>query len=207
MSLIHVVTSLAGQADRVIVALNGYTEVPQELQSLRNVEYVLLDNSLGDSAKFYKVAEVEGYYFSIDDDLVYSPTYVSDTIKAIDKYHCICTYHGKRYDKRPILSYHRSFTTNIRCLNSCGADTIVHVGGSGVMGFNTKDFKLSINDFKAPFMADLWVSKVAHEQGVKIMALAHKNDYFHYLGTPDKPIWQIRKGNPYETNLLRSFLK
>jgi hypothetical protein len=204
--LITVVDSLRGQADKIIIALNNYKEVPQELLALSNVECSLTDNSLADGYKFLKVGECEGYYFSVDDDLLYAPTYVQDTIRAIEKYHCIVTYHGKRFDGQ-IIGYHRSFTTNVRCLNSCDRDTPVHVGGSGVMAWHTNDFKFSINDVKSPFMADLWVSKKAHETGVKIMALAHKRDYFQYLGTPDTPIWNRRRGNQEETALLKSFLR
>lgn len=206
-NLIKVIGSLIDQVDELYVALNNYSEIPQELRDNPKIHCDLLDNRYGDGAKFYHVSDVDGYYFSADDDLFYPPAYVKDTIKAIEKYHCIVTYHGKRFDKRPILSYHRSFTTNVRCLNSYPEDIEVHVGGTGVMAFNTKDFRLSIDAFKEPNMADIWVAKEASLQGVKIMALAHHVGYFQYLGTPDTPIWQLRRGNAFETNLLKSFLK
>jgi len=205
-NLIRVIEALAGQADRIIVALNGYSEVPQELQRFSNVECVITDNRLADGYKFLKVGECKGYYFGVDDDLLYPSTYVRDTISAIDRYHCIVSYHGKRFDRKPIVGYHRGFSFNVRCLGSLAGDMEVHVGGSGVMAWHSDDFKFSIDDVGSPFMADLWVSKRAHEQGVKIMALAHKSDYFRYLGTPDTTIWVRRRGNPEETTLLKSFL-
>jgi len=205
-ALYRVVDSIVDQVDLVNIGLNNYTEIPERFLGNPKIHCDLLDNRYADGAKFYHVSEVNGYYFSLDDDLLYPPTYVKDTIHAIDTYTCIVSYHGKRFDKRPIQSYHRSFTTNVRCLGSWPYDIEVHVGGSGVMAFNTKDFKLSVEDFKSPFMADIHVAKKAYGQGVKIMALAHKNTYFEYLGTTDTPIWNRRRGNMEETLLVRSFL-
>jgi hypothetical protein len=205
-NLLKTLASLAEQADRIVVALNNYTEVPQELSKFPNVEPYLTDNSLADGYKFLLAGITDGVYLSCDDDLLYPTGYVQGCIEAIEKYHCIITYHGKRFDGQ-ITGYHRSFTTNVRCLGSLDRDVEVHVGGSGVMAWHTKDFKFSINDVKSPFMADLWVSKKAHETGVKIMAIAHKSDYFQYLGTADATIWSKRRGNQEETALLKSFLR
>lgn len=206
-ALYRVVDSIEDQVDKIYLALNNYTEIPEQFRDHPKIHCDLLKNELADGAKFYHAGEEECYYFSLDDDLQYPPTYVQDTIGAIDTYNCIVSYHGKRFDKRPILSYHRSFTTNVRCLGSWPYDVEVHVGGSGVMAFHTKDFKLSIKDIKSPFMADIHVAKKAHEQGVKIMALAHQSNYFQYLGTADTPIWNRRRGNMEETLLVRSFLR
>ncbi len=206
-NLIRVVGSLVGQSDEIYVALNNYPEIPQELLGDDRIKPILCDNRIADGYKFIGVDSTDGVYLSADDDLLYPKGYAQRCVEAIDRYHCIVTFHGKRYDRKPIISYHKSFSTNIRCLGSLAGDTPVHVGGTGVMAFHTKDFPLSLSDIKSPFMADIWVAKRAHELGVKIMALAHKSDYFQYLGTADAPIWGKRKGNPEETALLKSFIK
>ena len=51
-SLELVVGSLLAQVDKLWVMLNGHTEVPSFLRQLRNVQYEILDNSLGDAAKW-----------------------------------------------------------------------------------------------------------------------------------------------------------
>jgi len=202
------IESLYPQVDRIIVALNLYDEVPEWLRIMRNVECVICDNSLGDAYKFLKVAECKGYYFSCDDDIYYPKTYIMDTIAKIDSYSCIITYHGKRYDGvKPVSSYQKGFSTNIHCLRTLIMDTEVHVGGSGVMSFNTEDFKLSIDGFIYPNMADVFVAKAAHKQGVKIISLAHKNNYFRYMKPEGETIWHKHFRDPRPTEVLNSFLK
>jgi hypothetical protein len=202
------IESIYPQVDEIVAVLNYYTEVPEWLRDLRNVKCVIGDNSLGDAGKFLEVGYCNGYYFALDDDLWYPPNnYVTNLIAKIKEYHCIVTLHGKIFANRPIQSYHKSFTTNIHCLHTCERDTVVDVGGSGVMAFDTNDFKLCIDDFKCPNMSDIWVSKIAHEQGIKIMALAHKSHYLRYLYPKGDTIWNLTKGNPYQTEVLNSFLK
>jgi len=206
-TFIKTIGSIYNQVDHIIAVLNLYETVPDWLKGLPKVKAVIGDNSLGDAGKFLEVERCDDYYFSGDDDLYYPATYVSDMINAIDKYHCIVTLHGKIFAKRPIYSYHKSFTTNIHCLRACERDTEVDVGGSGVMAFNTKDIKLNISEFKYPNMADIWVGKIAHEQGVKIMALAHQRNYLRYLHPKGDTIWHLTKKDPYQTEVLNSFLK
>ena len=70
------VNSLLPQVDKIIVGLNNYTKVPNFLNHPK-IEAYLLDNSLGDAAKFYKVGDYkDSYYLSCDDDLIYP---VNDT--------------------------------------------------------------------------------------------------------------------------------
>ncbi len=200
-----VINSISPQVDKLFIALNGYTEVPQSLSKIYNAECILLDNSLGDAAKFYHVADCNGYYFSIDDDLVYPQGCVSYMISKISQYNSIVTLHGRRY-KRPVTSFRRGFDLNYHCLHSYDYDTELDAGGTGVMAFDTKRFKLSVDDFKLPNMADVWAAKKAHEQGVKIMGVAHRNDYLRYL-SPLDTIWHNSKDDTQQTRILREFLK
>jgi len=201
------VRSVYDQVDSIIAVLNNYDEVPEWLDALDKVEAYVCDNSLGDAYKFLQVDECDGYYFSIDDDLWYPADYCDHMIEKIQKHHCIVTLHGKRYDNRPIHSFRRGKTLNVHCLNPNDKDVEVHVGGTGVMAFHTKDFKLSLKDFERRNMADIWVAKVAHEQGVKIIAVSRPRVFVRYLYPQDKTIWQDKSDDSYKDNLIRSFLK
>jgi len=200
------ISSVYSQVDRIIAVLNNYDEIPEWLKSLPKVEALLGDNKLGDAYKFIKVEECDGYYFSIDDDLAYPPDYCQYMIRKIDKFHCIVTLHGRRFDRRPILTYRRGFTKHIHCLNPHPIDEELHVGGTGVMAFHTDDFKLSINDFKRRNMADIWVAKLAKEQNVNIIAVSHPKQFLRYLNPQDETIWQDKSDDTYKDNLIRSFL-
>ena len=201
------ISSVYSQVDSIIAVLNNYDSVPKWLSDMPKVKALVGDNSLGDAGKFLEVDNVpDGVYFSIDDDLLYPDGYVDYMISKIEQYHCIVTLHGKRYDSHPIQSFKRGKTLNIHCLNTCTKDAEVHLGGTGVMAFATKDFKLSIKDFPKKNMADIWVGKKAKEQGVKIMAVEHSRYFLKYLNPKGDTIWNSNKDDVYQASVLRSFL-
>ena len=67
--------------------------------------------------------------------------------------------------------------------------------------------KQLIDDFKRKNMADLWVAKAAYEQGVKITVLPHTARYLKHIKF-NRAIWHTTIGeNPYQTEVINSFLK
>ncbi len=201
------VSSLLPQTDMIFVALNGYTEVPGFLEGQDKVVYSLMDNSLGDAAKFYDVDRRNGYFLTCDDDLIYPQGYVGYMIEGIKRHGGIVSLLGKRYDNRPITSFRSGYTSLYRCLTTNATDKEVHLGGTGVMAFHTDSLKLSVDDFKRKNMADVWLAKAAAEQGVKITVLAHPSRYVKHKFY-SRRIWITERGNDkYQTEILNSFLK
>jgi hypothetical protein len=201
-----VVESIVNQVDVLFVALNGYEDVPEFLKDNPKIRYDILDGHLGDAGKFLHVAECDGLYFSFDDDLLYNPNhceYLSDKIK---EYNCIVTLHGRQFRIRPIKSFRRSATLNFHCLYHKSNDVLLDIGGTGVMGFDTQRFRLSIDDFPLPNMADIFVGKKAFQQGVPIMGIRHRGDYLKYL-SPTETIWLSSRDDTIQTKILNSFLK
>jgi hypothetical protein len=176
------IISLYPQVDKITAVLNNYTTIPWWMGKLTNLKVILCsDNHLGASGKFFDVDECDGYYLSCDDDLEYPHTYVKDMLAKVKEYNCIISLHGKRYDgERPIKSYKRSITTNVHCLHTFPRDVQVHVGGTGVMAFDTRQFKFDIDDLTFPNMVDVQVAKLTHQQNIPIMALAHERSYLKY---------------------------
>jgi len=203
--LLETLKSLVGQCDQIFVALNGYSEIPQEITNPK-IHCEILDNSLKDSAKFLHVEECDGWYLGADDDLVYSPNYCNYMISKAQQYNALVSLHGRRYN-RPIRAFRKHFTLNYHCLHSYTDDERLDVCGSGVCCFNTNRLKLSISDFKIPGMADIWLSKQAWEQGVPIMGVAHKNTFVRYMPPPDPTLWMLSKDDSVHTRILQSFLK
>ena len=206
-SLERTVGTLIDQVDMLFVALNNYKEAPSYLTNNRKIVYALMDNSLGDAAKFYDVDQRKGYVLTCDDDLRYPPDYASYMIEGIKEYGGIVTLLGKRYDKRPISSYRGGYTALFRALVSRPTPAKVHLGGTGCMAFHTDDFKITTDDFLKPNMADLWVAKAAHEQGVTITVLPHRARYLVHTHH-HRTIWHTTKYlDPYQTKIINSFLK
>jgi len=204
-SLHNTVNSLLPQVDKLFVALNGYTKVPDFLLENEKIEYVILDNSLGDAAKFYDIEKREGYIFTCDDDLVYPKKYVEYMISKIKLHRSPVSLLGKIYDKTPIASFKVDYTTLYRCLGTVHKDRQVDVGGTGAMAFHTDDIKVRLSDFPVKNMADIWMAKVAKEQDVSIWVVEHSRNYVKYTSFPYR-IWVDTKDDSIQTEILNSIL-
>lgn len=189
--LIKTIDSLINQVDEIHVCLNNYLEPPYEHEK---VTFFYSDNVFGDAGKFLGLKDFEGYYFSCDDDLIYPPTYIQDTIPQIDMYGVV-SYHGRSFREYPILNYHKTVgCVRNRCLAEYKYTEPVDFGGTGVMGFRTDLFKPPFNIFKEKNMADIFVSCYAKEQGMRIWGLKHTADYFTYQPVPNT-IYDSRVNN------------
>jgi hypothetical protein len=203
MTLVH---SVKDQVDEMFIALNGYVSVPPELHNIRNANYAIFDNSMGDSAKFYHAIDLQNtYYLALDDDLKVPRGYVDYLCDGVDRYNALCSLHGRIYTP-PVTNFKR-WTGNYRCLNTVNEDVKVNFIGSGVCCFNTNRLKVDIKGFKRPNMSDVWLSKAAHEQGVPLMVLKHSIGYLQYLHPSGSTIWQDTKDYSFHIQIMREFLK
>lgn len=168
-----VLDSITPQVEILWLSLNGFDRTPKLLAKYKNVNAVIMSNEMGDANKFLKVDSCEGYYFSLDDDIIYPKDYVETYIKAIDEHRCLVSIHGCKIPPRKIQSYYGGKIQKAHCLNTCG-QVEVDICGSGVAAFHTDYFRPSYKRFEAANMADIWLSMQAHEQGVKRLCLAHK---------------------------------
>jgi hypothetical protein len=205
-TLRQTVESLINQVDMLFVALNNYEEAPSFLQNNMKITYALMDNALGDAAKFYDADQRSGYMFTCDDDIIYPQGYVGYMIDAIKRHGGIVSLLGKRYDEKPITSFRNGYTDIWNPLNAIAVDRQVHVCGTGLMAYHTDEFRFNQDDCLKPNMADIWVAKAAAEQGVKITLVAHPRDYIKNIVYPHR-IWVTSKDDDaYQTELVNSFL-
>lgn len=182
-SLIRSLKSIYDQCDVINVCLNNHEgNIPAYLLSPK-INLTLTDNSKGDAFKFLYLEESDGYYLTIDDDLIYPPNYVDYMISKSKEYRDkkIITLHGRSFSKFPIQSYYRSATERYQCLGEVNKDTKVQFGGTGVMCFHTSLLKISINNFYYPNMADVWIGKFAQQSGVEIICVSHKVGYIREI--------------------------
>jgi hypothetical protein len=177
-SLKQAVGSIITQVDELWVYLNNFTSVPEflinkKIKVSRSNEEL---GDIGDAGKFYRCEEIEGYHFTIDDDLIYPPDYVKIMVAEIERHQrkCIISCHGRVFKQEQIKSYYKEYKQAVSCLRQQNNNVTVHVGGTGVMAYYSGTIQLSIADFKAANMADIWMGIAAKNQGVKIIAIAHK---------------------------------
>ena len=74
--------SLAGQADRIVLCLNGYEAVPPEIAALDGVEALIPPRDLKDAGKFLSRPAPGDVVLTCDDDILYPPDYVARTLAA-----------------------------------------------------------------------------------------------------------------------------
>jgi hypothetical protein len=188
-SLLQTLASIYNQVDEVHVYLNDYEEMPAVLyakviQNFKNVKLHFgpnLAGDLGDAAKFYFIDKLpECYYFTIDDDLFYSPGYVQNHIAHQQHFNnqIITTYYGRSFFDFPLQGYYKpGLSAQVRCLNTLVSPQYTQFGGTGVMCIPTNNIKPSLNDFGAERnMADVWVGIYSQRNNVPILALPHKQD-------------------------------
>lgn len=197
--------SLTHQVDIMYVCLNGYEYVPEYFHKYDNIDYSFSDNSKGDAMKFAYADKVYGYYLTCDDDLVYPSDYVSYMVDRCRHYGCPVSLAGKNF-QYPVHSYHRSAVDFYHCLRDVEKDHVVQVVGTGVLCFNTKDIKVTLDAFEKPNMADLWFAKMAKEQKIQLMVLNHRAGYLTYTH-PRWTIWGNKERDGAEMRLINEILR
>ena len=198
VSLLKTIESIYNQCDIINIFLNNYEEIPQELYD-EKINITITNNELGDSYKFSNLLTSNGYYLTIDDDLIYSKNYVEFLISKIEEYKrkCIITFHGRSFSEFPIKSYYRDKSKKVYHFNeTLKNDVKVQFGGTGVMGFHTDLFKIGVEYFEHPNMADVWIGKYANENGIQIICSQHDNNLIHQQVTIDS----IRNQQTYVDN-------
>jgi hypothetical protein len=178
-SLFRMMDSIYNQADEINIALNLHDKIPNKFLNDPKINCFLTDNLIGDGYKYYKLNESDGYFFTVDDDLIYPSDYAQYMIEKFEQYSgmYIVTLHGRVFYNYPIGSYYRSPHHNFTYFGDMNEDVFVHFGGSGVMMFHTNLLKFPYTDIKSANMGDIWLAKFANEKGIRIICIKHKMGY------------------------------
>ncbi len=208
-SLRETVKSIIDQVDKLIVYQNGYHEIFDFLQNPKIEVRSSLKTGvdMGDAGKFFRLNEYDNvYYFSIDDDLIYPKTYVSDMVKKCLEFDNkkVITHHGRSFNKFPIDSYYGSASERYACLHEVKSDVKVQFGGTGVMCFHTSLLKIPFGYFKNPNMGDIWVGKYCIENNIDIICLKHDKGYIKYIPQKTTIYDQEHKSDRVQTDVVNS---
>jgi WD40 repeat protein len=181
-SLKDAVYSILPQVGRLYVYLNNYDTIPDFLVNDKIIVFNSADafGDIGDVGKFYACENHKGYFFTLDDDLIYPNDYVQKYICAIERLQkkAIVTIHGRNYEPKPVKSYYKGHSQGFRCLNhQQDLELEVTVGGSGVMAWHTSTINFNLWDFKTTNMADIWAAVKAHKNNVPIILLKHSKTW------------------------------
>lgn len=98
--LLHVVARISPQVDALVVILNDYDTIPDELAAFPNVQAIIPDRDVKDAGKFWTTPAPDDIVFLIDDDLAYPTDYVAQTLSHIgtrDLSHNVFAYQGNAW--------------------------------------------------------------------------------------------------------------
>ena len=138
-NLYQTLQSILPQFDKVRIVFNGFDKVPSWAMD-EKIEPIFPTEDLTDNGKFYSLdPKRKEYYFTLDDDITYPADYVERTIKAIDKYGCIVTYHGRILNTKA-TTYYRGGHKFFHCADGGHDNLRVDVCGTGVTAFRTDYF-------------------------------------------------------------------
>jgi len=177
---IKTIDSIYNQADIIRIYLNGFDEIPDRF--IRDKIVIHQGEDLKAAGKLFWASNENEYYFCIDDDFYYPPTYTSDMISKLNNYddNAIISLHGRILNSGKISSYFKdSQVLHYKEERSC--TTPVHVIGTGVCLFNTNKLKIDYKDFKYHHMTDICTSIEAQKQNIPAFVTAHPKDYIKYL--------------------------
>jgi hypothetical protein len=203
-SLINTINSIYDQCDVINIFLNDHTgEIPKKLLDSK-INLFFSDNSYGDALKFAKLMESDGYYLTIDDDLIYPPNYVNYMVSRCKEYSNkrVVTLHGRNFPSFPIKSYYNSYKELYHCLKPQRKNVLVQFGGTGVMCFHTDLMKIPIEFFLYPNMADIWVGKYCIENNIEIICITHDGDFLKYQPQKSTIYDTESKSDSYRTNIV-----
>ena len=138
--LARAVASLINQVDKIRVVCNNMSQPPECLGHPK-IEPIVGLPDMTDNGKFYALDNLKGreYYFTVDDDIIYPRDYVARTIRNIQKYHSIITYHGRRL-RAPGVEYYKGHDF-FHCAHGNDIAQFIDVCGTGVTAFDTAMFK------------------------------------------------------------------
>lgn len=198
-----VVNCIIPQVDHLNIYLNNFEEVPwflnhEKITVVRSQD----EGDRGDAGKFFWADKVQGYYFTIDDDIIYPPDYVEKLKEALDKRgkKCAVGVHGEMYPdvirhwtKDRIKTYHFYYENQ--------KDTPVHVLGTGCAAFHTEKLQVKPEDFKTPNMADVWFTLICARNLFYRVVVAHQRGWLNILHLPmEETLWgktvQFENDNP-----------
>jgi glycosyltransferase involved in cell wall biosynthesis len=206
-TLIKTIESIYNQSDIINVFLNDYSEIPVELYD-KKINLFITDNDKGDAYKFYNLPNSNGYFFTIDDDLIYPKNYTDYMVSKIEKYgrKKIISLHGRSFVNKPIKSYYKDKVVLSHFLDSQNNDVEVEFGGTGVMSFHTDLFKLDITYFKYANMADIWIGKYAYENNIKITSVSRSKNFITQQKIEGSIFDDYNKKDKLQTKVVNEFL-
>jgi hypothetical protein len=177
----YVVREVLPCVDRLRIYLNDYDEIPDFLVHPK-IDVVFGKGDIRAKGKYYflPTSFEKQYYFSIDDDFIYHPSYFLKSIQYLKKNqthvisnHGVLIYYNNN-DQTYKQTYKKYNSGALDCLN----DHETNILGTGMLCFDAAFTKIPYTKQVFPFngMIDLCMSKYLLSHKKKMVVRAHRAD-------------------------------
>lgn len=151
-SYINTVWSLLSQCTRLCICFNGFDEIPDNLPKSHKIVAVCASQKtqipdLGCDNKMRWIGDFNGYYATVDDDIIYPPNYISKLKTALKQYHnkIVVSFHGHIY---PVNDGRINFSRRMLiCYDKQHDDIWCHRLGMGTAMFHPKTIGITKDVF------------------------------------------------------------
>lgn len=200
--MIETVRRLLPQCDVLHIYMNGYTVRPPELPHDPKLDIILAGPGckmpdMQSHGKFYWIGDEDGYYCSVDDDILYPADYVARLVEGVERYgrRAIVGFHGGIYRLKqdgafPTRGTARDLRTLFGYNSKHGADTTVHILGMGVMACYPTAIGLNADAFASDVGSgdDEDTALFAQKNSVPLVRLASPANWI----IPNNKVWQLQ---------------
>ena len=165
------INSIINQVDKVRVYLNNFSEVPDFILENSKIEYICGEKDYNAAGKHFWGKNKNEYYFTIDDDIIYPPDYVSESLNVLKEYNdkAIVTCHGRNYNGKTSGYYTDQKVEVFHFKDDKRINRLVEIGGTGVSVRNTNYISINSKDINNHNMDDIEVSIIANKLKIPII--------------------------------------
>ncbi|MDX9856115.1 MAG: glycosyltransferase [Candidatus Moranbacteria bacterium] len=194
-----VVEKILPQVDQLNIYLNEYDDAPDFLNN-KKINISLGKKELGDirdNGKFFFANDIiNGYHFTIDDDLNYPNDYVNKMIAKLES-----------YDNKGVVGLHgvilskniTNFFKDRKVFNfsrELKRDIYVNLLGTGTIAYHTSILpRINFSNFETTGMVDLWFAIECRKNKIPMIAIARKDNWLKELNHDTPALWEEFKNN------------
>ena len=211
----QVLTALAPQVDRIHLYLDRYPEAPAFLDRWHAKLQVVLSRQqpgLRDNGKFLPLAQLSDapcWLLTVDDDIAYPADYVAALLKRLEHYgrQAVLGVHGVLLPEQAEGYFSAHYRKVHNFPMALEADALVNVLGTGTMACHSSLLAgLSLEHFKQPGMADLYLASWCQQQQLPMLAIARHAGWLEQLGDPEADsLWsEFHQADPHQAALVRA---
>jgi len=166
------INSLYNQVDEMRIVFNDYPKIPDWIKEMSKI-VPLLNNpdKFTSNSIWLLMNDVNGYVFTVDDDIIYPSNYVEVMIKRFNDYSrkVILSLYGETVTW-PAINY-KTGRIGIGFQDERLEDIVVDIAGVGCTMFHTDVIRPSMKDFPDQYSRDPWFAILAAKNNVPIIRI------------------------------------